>query len=51
MMQLTAEDLAVRAGVSEQEIGRLTEVGILTPASEGGPFRPGDVHRVRRDGV
>jgi adenylate cyclase len=44
---LTAADLARLAGVTEAEIGRLVDLGILVPREGAAPFRAGDMQKVR----
>jgi adenylate cyclase len=47
MNGLSAAGLAVLAGVTEVEVGRLVELGILVPRDGPGPFRKTDVQKVR----
>jgi adenylate cyclase len=44
---LSASGLADLAGVTEVEVGRLVELGILVARDGTGPFREGDVPKVR----
>src|SRR5512133_2844984 len=44
---LSASELADLAGVTEVEVGRLVELGILVARDGTGPFREGDVPKVR----
>jgi adenylate cyclase len=46
-VDLSAEELSARSGVSAEEIDRLCRVGILIRAGANGSFNAGDVHRVR----
>jgi class 3 adenylate cyclase len=46
MDELSAAELAARAGVSEREIERMVELGILSPQGSGSSFRPADVQVV-----
>ena len=43
----TEAELAARARVAPELVGRLVELGILRPGDAGAPYRPGDVRRVR----
>jgi len=43
----TEAELAARARVAPELVGRLVELGILRPGDTGAPYRPGDVRRVR----
>jgi len=45
--EISAADLAARAGVSEREIERMVELGILSPRGSASSFRPDDVQLVR----
>jgi adenylate cyclase len=47
MKELSAAGLADLAGVTEAEIARLVELGILVPRDGAGPFRETDVQKVR----
>jgi adenylate cyclase len=47
MKELSASGLADLAGVTEVEVGRLVELGILVPRDGAGPFRETDVQKVR----
>src|SRR5918911_2228317 len=47
MEALTAAQLAGLAGVTEAEVGRLVELGVLVPREGPAPFRPGDLYKVR----
>jgi adenylate cyclase len=44
---LTAAGLAELAGVTEAEIGRMTDLGILVARDGPAPFRVGDLHKIR----
>jgi adenylate cyclase len=44
--ELSAAELAARAGVSEVEIERMVELGILSPQVNSSSFRPADVQLV-----
>jgi adenylate cyclase len=44
---LTAADLARLAGVTEAEIGRLVDLGVLAPGEGAAPFLAGDLRKVR----
>src|SRR5215218_9016527 len=44
---LTAAGLAELAGVTEGEIGRMTDLGILVARDGPAPFRVGDLHKIR----
>ena len=46
MEELSAEELAGRSGVTAEQLGRLVELGILTPTSEG-RYRRSDIQRIR----
>jgi adenylate cyclase len=46
-MGLSAAEIADRAGCSPERIEQLTELGILVPRDQDGPFAAKDVHRVR----
>ena len=46
MDELSAEELADHSGVTAQELGRLVELGIITPTPEG-RYRRSDIQRVR----
>jgi hypothetical protein len=46
MKELSAAGLADLAGVTEVEIARLVELGILVPRDSAGPFRETDVQKV-----
>jgi len=43
----TEAELAARARVAPELVGRLVELGILRPGDTGAPYGPGDVRRVR----
>jgi adenylate cyclase len=45
--ELSAQELAGRAGVPAEEVERLVRLGILVPGDGEGPFTLGDVRRVR----
>lgn len=45
--ELTRAQLAVRAGVSEAEIQRLVDHGVVVPRDEDTPFRTADILKVR----
>jgi adenylate cyclase len=47
MEALTAADLAALAGVTEAEIGRLVDLGVLVPREGAAPFLAGDMQKVR----
>ena len=47
MKELSAAGLADLAGVTEAEVARLVELGILVPRDGTGPFRETDVQKVR----
>jgi class 3 adenylate cyclase len=47
MEALTAAALAGLAGVTEAEIGRLAELGVLVPREGPAPFLVGDLYKVR----
>jgi adenylate cyclase len=47
MSGLSASGLADLAGVTEVEVARLVELGILVPRDGAGPFRETDVQKVR----
>ena len=47
MRELSASGLAGLAGVTEVEVERLVELGILVPRDGAGPFRETDVQKVR----
>jgi adenylate cyclase len=47
MKELSASGLADLAGVTEPEVARLVELGILVPRDGAGPFRETDVRKVR----
>ena len=47
MNGLSAAGLADLAGVTEAEVGRLVELGILVARDGAGPFRETDVQKVR----
>jgi adenylate cyclase len=47
MEVLTAAGLATLAGVTEAEIGRLVDLGVLVPRDGPAPFLPGDLYKVR----
>jgi adenylate cyclase len=47
MKELSAAGLADLAGVSEVEVERLVELGILVPRDGAGPFRETDAQKVR----
>src|SRR5215211_7403836 len=47
MKELSASGLADLAGVTEPEVARLVELGILVPRDGAGPFRETDVQKVR----
>ncbi|HEX2373166.1 MAG TPA: adenylate/guanylate cyclase domain-containing protein [Actinomycetota bacterium] len=47
MEALTAAGLAGLAGVTEAEIGRLVDLGVLVPRDGAAPFLPVDRHKVR----
>ena len=47
MNGLSAAGLADLAGVTEPEVGRLVELGVLVPRDGAGPFRETDVQKVR----
>ena len=44
---LTATDLAALAGVTEAEIGRMVDLGVLVARDGAGPFRSTDMRKVR----
>jgi adenylate cyclase len=44
--ELSAAELAARAGVSEVEIERMVELGILSPQTGSSAFRPADVQLI-----
>jgi adenylate cyclase len=44
--ELSGEELAVRSGVTAEQLQRLVELGIITPSPRG-RFRPPDIQRVR----
>jgi adenylate cyclase len=44
--ELSGEELAVRSGVTAEQLQRLVELGIITPSPRG-RFRPPDIPRVR----
>ena len=46
MDDLSAEELAGRSGATAEQLGRLVELGILTPTSEG-RYRRSDIQRIR----
>jgi DNA-binding transcriptional MerR regulator len=46
MDELSGEELAVRSGVTAQQLRRLVKLGIITPTPRG-RFRPSDIQRVR----
>jgi adenylate cyclase len=46
MDELSGEELAVRSGVTAEQLRRLVELGIITPTPQG-RFRPPDIQRVR----
>jgi adenylate cyclase len=47
MEALTAAGLATLAGVTEAEVGRMTDLGILVPREGPAPFRVGDLPKIR----
>ena len=47
MEALTAAGLATLAGLTEAEIGRLVDLGVLVPRDGPAPFLPGDLYKVR----
>src|SRR5215216_989699 len=47
MEALTGAGLATLAGVSEAEIGRMTDLGILVARDGPAPFRVGDLQKIR----
>jgi adenylate cyclase len=47
MKELSASGLADLAGVTEPEVARLVDLGILVPRDGAGPFRETDVRKVR----
>jgi adenylate cyclase len=47
MDELSASELAGRAGVLPEDVERLVQLGILVPGAGQRPFTPGDVRRVR----
>jgi hypothetical protein len=47
MKELSASGLADLAGVTEPEVARLVELGVLVPRGGAGPFRETDVQKVR----
>src|SRR5919107_1209897 len=47
MEALTAAGLATLAGVTEAEIGRMTDLGILVARDGPAPFRVGDLQKLR----
>src|SRR5215217_7200077 len=47
MKELSASGLADLAGVTEPEVERLVELGILVPRDGAGPFRETDVQKIR----
>jgi adenylate cyclase len=47
MKALTAAELAGLAGVTEAEIGRLVDLGVLVPREGAAPFLAGDMQKVR----
>ena len=46
MDELSGEELAVRSGVTAEQLRRLVELGILAPGPHG-RYRPSDIQRVR----
>jgi adenylate cyclase len=46
MDELSGEELADRAGVTAEQLRRLVELGIITPAPQDS-FRPSDIQRIR----
>ena len=46
MVELSGEELAVRSGVTAQQLRRLVELGIITLTPRG-RFRPSDIQRIR----
>jgi hypothetical protein len=51
MDELSASELAGRAGVLPEDVERLVRLGILVPGDGQQPFTPGDVRRVRLAGA
>jgi adenylate cyclase len=49
--ELSASELAGRAGVLPEDVERLVRLGILVPGDGQRPFTPGDVRRVRLAGA
>jgi hypothetical protein len=47
MNELSAAGLADLAGVTEAEVGRLVDLGVLVERRGGGPFLETDVQKVR----
>ena len=47
MEVLTGAGLATLAGVSEAEIARMTDLGVLVPRDGRAPFRVGDLPKLR----
>jgi pimeloyl-ACP methyl ester carboxylesterase len=45
--ELSAQELAGRAGVVSEDVERLVQLGILVPGEGERPFTPGDARRVR----
>src|SRR5215471_5311353 len=46
-VSLTQAQLAARAGVSLEQVQRLTELGVVQASEQDGGFRPIDVQRIR----
>ena len=46
MDELSGEELAVRSGVTAEQLRRLVELGVITPTPQG-RFRPSDIQRIR----
>jgi DNA-binding transcriptional MerR regulator len=46
MDELSGEELADRSGVTAEQLRRLVELGIITPAPQDA-FRPSDIQRIR----
>ena len=46
MDELSGEELAHRSGAAAERLGRLVELGIITPTPQGG-YRRSDIQRIR----
>jgi adenylate cyclase len=46
MDELSGEELAVRSGVTAEQLRRLVALGVITPTPQG-RFRPSDIQRIR----